>query len=112
VYVLFPSTVFVMQVDHIEMWRVAPDLVDPGRSICDLDFYVPELPVTESAVRHWERNWQLTIDTVVDEDFAAMAGMQRGLESGAIDAMRIGANEPALGLFHAALADALAPTAP
>ena len=38
-----------------------------------------------------------------------MTGVQRGLESGAIDAMRIGANEPALGLFHRSLADALAP---
>ncbi len=107
VYVLFPSTVFVMQIDHIETWRVAPDPVDPGRSICDLDFYIPDAPLTEAAARHWERNWQLTIDTVIDEDFAAMAGVQRGLASGAIDAMRIGANEPALGLFHAALADAV-----
>lgn len=107
VYVLFPSTVFVMQIDHIEMWRVAPDPVDPGRSICDLDFYLPDASMTESATRHWERNWQLTIDTVIDEDFAAMAGVQRGLESGAIDALRIGANEPALGFFHTALAEAL-----
>ncbi len=40
-----------------------------------------------------------------------MTGVQRGLESGAIDAIRIGANEPALGLFHTALADAHTPAA-
>ena len=112
VYVLFPSTVLVMQIDHIETWRVAPHPVDPGRSICDLDFYIPDSAMTESAARHWERNWQLTIDTVIDEDFAAMTGVQRGLESGAIDTMRIGANEPTLGLFHTALTDALTPAAP
>lgn len=105
VYVLFPNTVFVMQIDHLETWRVTPDPVDPGRSICDLDFYVPDEPVTESSQRHWESNWRLTLDTVISEDFAAMAGVQRGLASGAIDAIRVGANEPALGLFHAALHD-------
>lgn len=105
VYVLFPGTVFVVQIDHIEMWRVAPDPVDPGRSICDLDFFVPGEASSDSIERHWERNWKLTIDTVIEEDFAAMAGAQRGLASGAVDAIRIGANEPALGMFHAALAD-------
>lgn len=107
VYVLFPNTVFVMQIDHVETWRVTPHPTDPGRSICDLDFYIPDVPPTESSERHWEKNWKLTIDTVIDEDFAAMAGVQRGLSSGAIDAVRIGANEPALGLFHASLHDAM-----
>jgi phenylpropionate dioxygenase-like ring-hydroxylating dioxygenase large terminal subunit len=107
VYVLFPNTVFVMQIDHIETWRVAPHATDPSRSICDLDFYIPHAELTESSERHWDRNWQLTINTVLGEDFAAMARVQRGLNSGAIEALRVGANEPALGLFHAALRDAL-----
>lgn len=107
VYVLSPNTVFVMQVDHVETWRVTPDPTDPGRSVCDLDFYVPDVPATDSSDRHWEKNWRLSIDTVIHEDFAAMAGVQRGLASGALDAMRVGANEPALGLFHAALHDAM-----
>ncbi len=107
VYVLFPNTVFVMLMDHIETWRVVPDPVDPSRSVCDLDFYIPDAPQTESSQRHWESNWKLTIDTVINEDFAAMAGVQRGLASGAIDQLRIGANEPAMNYFHASLADAL-----
>lgn len=109
VYVLFPNTVFVMQIDHVETWRVTPDATDPGRSICDLDFYIPDGPLTDSAARHWERNWQLTIDTVIQEDFAAMAGVQRGLRSGALTEIRVGANEPALGMFHDSLRSALQP---
>ena len=108
VYVMFPNTVFVMQIDHIETWRVTPDRDDPGRCIVDLDFYIPDQPATESSERHWEKNWQLTIDTVIGEDFAAMESAQRGMASGAIDKLRLGANEPALGLFHQALADAIA----
>ena len=34
------------------------------------------------------------------EDFAAMAGVQRGLASGVLDKVRIGANEPALGVVR------------
>jgi phenylpropionate dioxygenase-like ring-hydroxylating dioxygenase large terminal subunit len=107
VYALSPNTVFVMQVDHVETWRVTPDPTDPSRSICDLDFYVPDEPPTESSERHWEKNWRLTLDTVIQEDFAAMAGVQRGLDSGVLTELLIGANEPALGLFHAALHDVL-----
>lgn len=108
VYVLFPATVFVMQIDHIEVWRVWPQGDDPGRCWCDLDFYIPIGPKTESSERHWENNWRLTIDTVEHEDFRAMAGVQRGVASGAIDTVRFGANEPALIMYHQALAEALA----
>lgn len=107
VYVLFPNTVFVKFDDHIETWRVHPDPTDPGRSVCDLDFYVPDVPATASSERHWENNWQLTIATVEQEDFAAMAGVQRGLASGAMAQLRVGANEPALAMFHAALDEQL-----
>ncbi len=107
VYVLFPATVFVMQIDHIEVWRVWPQDDDPGRCWCDLDFYIPIGPKTESSERHWENNWRLTIDTVDHEDFRAMAGVQRGVASGAVDTVRFGANEPALIMYHRALAEAV-----
>lgn len=107
VYVLFPNTVFVVQVDHLETWRVQPHETDPARSICTLDFYVPNEPATDRSERHWERNWRLTIDTVIQEDFHVMAGVQRGLSSGALGTLRVGANEPALRMYHASLADAL-----
>jgi phenylpropionate dioxygenase-like ring-hydroxylating dioxygenase large terminal subunit len=106
VYVLFPNTVFVMQTDHIETWRVMPHPTDPSRSTTDLDFYVPQLPETDSALRHWEANWRITIDTVIEEDFAAMAGVQRGLASGALEQITAGQNEPALAMFHQSLVDA------
>jgi len=106
VYVLFPNTVFVMQLDHVETWRVYPDGDDPGRCVCDLDFYVPD--GSEAPERHWERNWKLTIDTVIDEDFAAMASAQRGLSTGVLEHIVAGTNEPALGMFHRSLGDALA----
>lgn len=107
VYLLFPNTVFVMQIDHLETWRVFPNPNDPNRSTVDLDFFIPDVDPTAESDIHWEKNWKLTIDTVIDEDFAAMAGVQRGARSGMIDTLRIGANEPGLGYFHQAYADVM-----
>ncbi|MCP3855086.1 MAG: aromatic ring-hydroxylating dioxygenase subunit alpha [Actinomycetia bacterium] len=107
VYVLFPATVYVINIDHVETWRVHPHPTDPGLTVVDLDFYVPDGPITESSERHWELNWKLTIDTVRDEDLEAMAGAQRGLASGALEKLTFGANEPALALFHQSINDAL-----
>ena len=103
VYVLFPATVFVMQIDHVETWRVTAHPDDPSQSICDLDFYIPEELAGENHQEHWEKNWKLTVDTVVNEDFLAMSGVQRGLSSGAFSSINVGANEPALGMFHSIL---------
>lgn len=108
VYLLFPSTVLVMQIDHIETWRVVPDPNDPTKSTAELDFFVPDEPPTDETELHWEKNWKVTIDTVINEDFAAMASVQRGASSGMIDTLRIGANEPGLGFFHQAYADVMA----
>jgi hypothetical protein len=108
IYVLFPNTLLVMQLDHIELWRAHPDPVDPGRSWNELTFYVPDVPPTDSSERHWQRCWDLTIDTVLAQDFAMMAEVQRGLAAGVLGDLHVGANEPALGLFHAALDESMA----
>ena len=103
VYVLFPNTVFVVQVDHLETWRVRPVAGDPGRCVCELDFYIPADATGERAQLHWEKNWELTVRTVIDEDFHAMTGVQANLASGHLDHLTVGRNEPALAMYHAAL---------
>lgn len=108
VYYLFPNTVMVVQVDHLETWRIRPVDGVPGRCICELDFYIPPNTMDDRALAHWQRNWDLTIRTVVEEDFHTMKGVQSNLASGALDRLTFGRNEPALALFHAALDDALA----
>jgi phenylpropionate dioxygenase-like ring-hydroxylating dioxygenase large terminal subunit len=107
VYVLFPNTVVVMQADHLETWRVYPVPGKPDECVTCLDFYIPEPADTESAKRHWERNMDLTIRTVAEEDFPTMAGIQRGLLSGAQESVIIGRNEPALIHWEQACAKAL-----
>jgi nitrite reductase/ring-hydroxylating ferredoxin subunit len=100
VYQLFPNTVLVMQADHVEIWRIFPagDKVD--ECLIFLDFHVPEAPDTDSARRHWDRNMDLAIRTVVEEDFPTGETMQAAFGAGSHDHVVIGRNEPALRHFQ------------
>lgn len=108
VYVLFPNTIFVMQADHAETWRVYPKGGRADECVMLLDFFIPEPASTDKARRHWDRNMDLTIRTVVEEDFATSEGIQRGFLSGAQDHVTFGRNEPALAHFEKAVAAAIA----
>jgi len=111
VYVLFPNTVFVMQADHVETWRVYPvgDAVDA--CVMYLDFYIPEPAESDGARRHWDRNMDLAIRTVAEEDFPTGEGIQSGFASGAQDQLVFGRNEPALAHFERSVQAALAAAA-
>ena len=107
VYVLFPNTVFVMQRDHAEVWRSFPVDNDPSKCRVFLEFYIPEPALTEKARRHWDKNMDLTIRTVLDEDFPVSEGAQRGYVAGAQESIVYGKNEPALIHFQRSIAAAL-----
>jgi hypothetical protein len=108
VYVLFPNTVLVMQVDHVETWRVFPVADTVDECVMYLDFFIPEPAETESAKRHWDRNMELTIRTVDDEDFPIGEGIQAGFASKAQTEIVFGRNEPALAHFERSVNAALA----
>lgn len=107
IYVLFPNTVFVVQADHLEVWRVFPaeDRVD--EAIVFLDFFVPESVRSDKAREHWERNLELVVRTVSDEDFPTGEEIQFGFSSGAQAHMTYGRNEPALAYFEKTVAEAV-----
>ena len=105
VYVLFPNTVFVSLMDHLETWRVYPHPTDPARCVAELDFYRPR--VSTRTDEYWEKNWAQTVSTVLTEDFPAMAGVQRGMASGANSHFTVGRNEPAVTRFQQGLTRAL-----
>ena len=99
VYVLFPNTVFIMQGDHLETWRVYPgDSVDESKMHVSL--YTPEPAMTDKARKYWAKNMDLLMATVQQEDFPLAENIQRDFHSGAQDFVTFGANEPALAYFH------------
>jgi hypothetical protein len=65
-----------------------------------LDFLIPQAAETDSARGHWTRNMDLTVATVLAEDFPTAEGIQAGLKSGALTHALMGCNEPALAHFE------------
>ena len=107
VYVLFPNTVFVMQRDHAEVWRCFPVDDDPAKSRVLLEFYIPEPATTEKARQYWDKNMDLTVRTVLEEDFPVGEGAQKALAAGALAHVTYGKNEPALAHFQRMVAEAV-----
>ena len=110
VYILFPNTVFIIQGDHVETWRVYPVADRPDRCVMYLDFLTPQPATTDGARRYWDRNMDLAVATVDQEDFPVNEDIQRGYLSGAQDHVTWGRNEPALAHFEQSVAAALEET--
>ena len=107
VYVLFPNTVVVMQGDHAEIWRVFPTDGQIDKSHVFLEFYIPEPAETDKARGHWDRNMDLVVRTVEEEDFPTGAGAQKAFTGGALEHVIYGRNEPALAFFERTMAEAV-----
>lgn len=99
-YVLFPNTIFIMQSDHVEIWRAFPDRDNPNRSKIYFDVYVPEPPQTEKAKRYWDANIDYGVQIVLKEDFPLGETNQIAYRSGAATHVNFGKNEPALTYYH------------
>lgn len=69
VYLMFPNTLLVPQADHIEIQRMFPVDGRTDRAVMETGFYVPEEVVTEDQKRHWEKNFDLLVKVVSNEDF-------------------------------------------
>lgn len=105
-YLLFPNTLMNWQGDHLEIWRVFPSKTgNPGECVAEASLYIPTPVQTDAAREHWQRNMDLLIRTVVDEDLAVAEDMQRGYETRVQTHVAFGRHEPALALYHARLGD-------
>ncbi len=99
IYVLFPGTVLVWQGEQIELWQIFPGTT-PDESHFRVTLYSPEPALTEKARRHWDRNLELVLHVVENEDFPVGEGIQRGFVSAAQTHTVFGRNEPALAHYH------------
>ena len=62
---------------------------------------------TDSARRYWDRNMDLAVATVDQEDFPVNESIQRGYLSGAQEYVTYGRNEPSLAHFEKQIQAAL-----
>jgi phenylpropionate dioxygenase-like ring-hydroxylating dioxygenase large terminal subunit len=106
IYFIYPNTVMLIQEDHTEIWRTFPRNNRPDQSSAYFHFYTHE-PVETCTRAHWEQALELTLRTVIQEDFLVGEGAQRNYASGAIESVIYGRNEPALAYFQKTIATAI-----
>jgi len=105
IYQLFPNALLIWQLDHIEIWRAFPDRDDPSRCEVEMTIYRPADSTKPDS--YWEKNRDIAIRTVMEEDFPLGERMQIGFESGATEEVIYGRNEPSLVHFHRSIRNAL-----
>jgi phenylpropionate dioxygenase-like ring-hydroxylating dioxygenase large terminal subunit len=101
---LMPGTLVLIEPDHVQVMAVFPVAVDRMR--IEGVTLIPEAPATEKARRHWDRNVELFWGAI-EEDFAMMVRMQRGI--GHLPALHFGTSEHAAAWVHAAIDAAVGP---
>src|SRR5689334_4227554 len=109
IYQLFPNALLIWQLDHVEIWRAFPapgsGRDDPSRCEVEMTIYKPAQSQRPDA--YWEKNRDIAIRTVMEEDFPLGERMQIGFESGATEEVIYGRNEPLLVHFHRSIRNAL-----
>ena len=105
-YQIFPNTVLIHQLDHIELVQVYPGAdVDHARIVVTL--YTPKPVESDRAQRHFQRNLDLLVLVTETEDFRIGEQMQRGFRVDPSASVVYGRNEPGLAHYHRMIAATL-----
>jgi glycine betaine catabolism A len=106
VHYVFPNSIFIYHPDYISHLGLLPDAADETLFVHSM--LIPETPADEKAEAHWRRSFEL-IDSGVfaKEDLVVCEQIQRGLASGANDALIVGRLEQNLRRFHSTVDAAL-----
>ncbi|MGE0733255.1 MAG: aromatic ring-hydroxylating dioxygenase subunit alpha [Alphaproteobacteria bacterium] len=103
-YQIFPSTLMLVQPDHVSVFHYAPD----GTERTSVNFYtlIPGSPQTDKAAEYWNKNVDI-LRAAIEEDFEMGEAIQRGLRSGANARLNLGRNEQSIYWFHQSVEAAL-----
>jgi phenylpropionate dioxygenase-like ring-hydroxylating dioxygenase large terminal subunit len=107
-YLLLPCTYVTFEPEHVEVWQLSPHPTDPGRSRITIRFLLPQPPQNDREERYLERNWNLLLRTVVDEDWPITRRMQQAVTEGRVPEFVLGRNEAPVQFLHSFLARRLA----
>lgn len=94
IYTLMPTCQFLVQQDHIVWINANPRAAD--RTELRLATLAPP---GEQSSEHWDRNHQITVDTL-GEDFAIAESIQAGIAGGLEQTLHFGRYESALEVFN------------
>lgn len=101
---LLPNSTLLRQPDHFQLLTFRPDQKDPTKSRMEQRLMVP--PVEESGLepehwaKRWDKNWEILLAVLHQEDFPLLRNSQRGMASADAGDMLLGRNETANQLFR------------
>jgi phenylpropionate dioxygenase-like ring-hydroxylating dioxygenase large terminal subunit len=105
---LMPNTTLLRQPDHFQVLTFVPHPTDPTRSRMDVRLLVAEPVTTEADRQLWDRNFEILLSAVVDEDLPLNRRLQTAVMGRGVAPLIVGRNEPGNQLFHREWARALA----
>ena len=106
VITLFPNTILVTHHEHVEVWHILPGNKENETKI-SLSLFTKEKAITKSEKNHWDNNFNLAIDVVLEEDFPLGEDVQKGFYADPTRKLIFGKNEPGLQHFHKSINQAL-----
>ena len=107
VYGIFPNTMVIVSLSHVEIFRVEPG-ANVGESVTYHSYYSAQKPETDEE-RAVHETLLKVLDFVIEvEDYKIASGVQEALGSGGIATFMLGANEPGLQHMHKVVDEAIA----
>lgn len=101
---LLPNSTLLRQPDHFQLLTFRPHPKDPGRSRMEMRLLVPTVEASgldeETWGRRWQKNWDILIAVLHEEDFPLLRGSQAGMASANAGPMVLGRNEVVNQIFH------------
>lgn len=101
---LLPNSTLLRQPDHFQLLTFRPHPTDPTRSRMEQRLMVPKLGDSGMAEDHWnnrwEKNWNILLAVLHNEDFPMLRNSQRGMGSADAGDMLLGRNEVANQVFR------------
>ena len=107
-YLLFPNTILIHQVDHIEIVQAHPGPDGPETTTVVYALYTPEPASSDAARAHYQANFDLLLEITENEDFRLGEQIQRGFHAPGHEHVIYGRNEPGLVHYHRTINAALA----
>lgn len=101
-----PNMSLLRQPDHFELLNFVPHPRESRKCRMQMRILTPTPAVTEEERRHWDKNWDILMAVLRDEDLVLNRALQESMESKDIQPLMLGRNEIVNQFFHDWLARA------
>jgi phenylpropionate dioxygenase-like ring-hydroxylating dioxygenase large terminal subunit len=99
-HLVLPTTQLLRQPDHFQLLTFLPDPHEPNHARMHIRLLVSDPEPDERARRTWDKNWEILMVTLRDEDLTMNRDLQRALAGRDTPALVLGRNEIVNQVFH------------